>query len=134
MKKIKIYYNTLGHPSEMTQDGTKLYNRLHLRKNISATTFSLSKSQFNKWQFLINYETYDETKTKYNDNYKILNDIFYRYNRYDTNPLSDNNDNGQTKIKNSPVMHTSMSVGDIISINKTYYIVVNFGFKEIILK
>lgn len=132
MKKINIYYNSLGHPSEMDKDGVNLYDRIHLNKYNSVLQFSLDKNLFSKWWYLINSEDFDEKSIQYVDNYKILNNIFYRYNNYNTNPLSSNE--GQNKIKNSPVQHTSMSVGDIIQINKKYYIVSNFGFKEVIFK
>lgn len=76
-------------------------------------------------------------------------DVFSAFNHYDTNPLSSSNtsnkvcllDNGeavtgeqfQEAMKEGKVScgHTSMSVGDIVSVDGTVYLCQDFGWKTL---
>lgn len=58
-----------------------------------------------------------------------LNMLYSMFNDYEINPLSDEN-NGQNVIKSTHT-HTSMSVGDIIQLDKDFYIVAGAGFDKI---
>lgn len=57
--------------------------------------------------------------------------IYAKYNNYATNPYSSDNDAGQKTLKRLKVRHTSMSVGDMLKINKRFYVVANRGFKRV---
>jgi len=75
-------------------------------------------------------------------------DVFSAFNNYDTNPLSIANETNkvcfvkdklvtgkefQEAMKNKKVecMHTSMSVGDIVSVDGTAYLCQDFGWKKL---
>ncbi|AKI80520.1 hypothetical protein [Niemeyer virus] len=70
------------------------------------------------------HEYTDDIQTNYKD---ILELIFEKFNNTD-NPLT-SLDN-QKIIRNNK-LHTSMSVDDIVKIDKKYYIVDDIGFKSI---
>lgn len=78
-----------------------------------AIVYTLSKSQIKE----LNKSTYN-----------VLDAIFDMFNR-ESNPLS--TDAGQERIRTMNASHTSMSVGDIIKIRKTCYMVAGEGFKKL---
>lgn len=65
---------------------------------------------------------------KETDNKILANKIFFKFNS-DNNPLS--SDEYQRFIIENR-LHTSMSVGDIIEINKNKYVVLEIGFYKIL--
>jgi len=58
----------------------------------------------------------------------LLDKIFQLMNDYKTNPLS--SEEMQKWIRENKVRHTSMSVGDVIAIDDTFYVCANEGWKE----
>jgi hypothetical protein len=58
----------------------------------------------------------------------ILNNLYERFNT-SANPLS--TPDSQQMLRAENVRHTSMSMGDIIKINSSYFIVRSIGFKKL---
>jgi len=58
-----------------------------------------------------------------------LEKIFFKYNQYSINPLA--TPKGQSILKGKGIRHTSMSVGDVIRVEKQYYIVAGEGFSKL---
>ena len=58
----------------------------------------------------------------------LLENIFLMMNNYDENPLS--NSKMQKWLKENNISHTSMSPGDIVSIDGRYYICDVIGWKK----
>lgn len=67
-----------------------------------------------------------------------LETIWKKYQRYETNPLSAQNDGRpgkdyQPTIDGKGVGHTTMTIGDVIKIEDRYYIVADHGFLRLYL-
>lgn len=125
MTKAIIYYNRLPHP----------YLNKYWNKKYSDVHFSDKKTVTLKIGFFRHYWRKMPIKEEVNKLhlYDSLEKIFAKYNNYETNPYSAEN-NGQKIIKQKDVLHTSMMVGDVIKVEDDYYIVGSVGFKKLILK
>jgi hypothetical protein len=124
MRKATIYYNRLPHPME-NDYWNKKYNDVHFSEK---DTVTLKIGFFRHyWRKMPIKEEVDTLNLN-----ESLEKIFAKYNQYDKNPYSSEN-NGQHIIKEKDVLHTSMMVGDVIKV-KDYYIVASVGFKKLILR
>jgi len=136
MKAEILYYGkTLPHPGDLEkQYWGKKYLEIHHGKKES---ISLSRGFFQKhWRTLPIREEVDTDKPLMEE----LERLFAKYNQDHLNPYSNTEEHfnrgevspGQQKIRDLHV-HTSMSVGDVIKINNSHYIVAGTGFKKLFL-
>jgi len=63
------------------------------------------------------------------DKEAFLDAVFSDMNNYDLNPMS--NKEMQTWIRHNKVSHTSMSVGDVIALDDTFYVCDEIGWEEV---
>lgn len=119
--KAEIFYytNEIPHPAENKYWGS-IYKIIHYREEPSP--FSIKVGFFKRyWR-----------KLPVKEDIHSINDfelIFKKYNL--NNPYS--SVDGQRIIKEYKT-HTSMSIGDVIKVNNTYYMVSNLGFRKLIME
>lgn len=96
------------------------------------------------WSAEVTHDRRTVTEAEFKENYSLMftlpevvrsegdlsiaEEMFSVFNDYTRNPLSVEN-GGQTIVRESKTAHTSMSVGDIVVVGKTPYIVKNEGFE-----
>jgi hypothetical protein len=112
MKKIKIYYHCES-------------KKMSIEDRIEIQIFGKVTYDLMKKYHICVYE-YNDVCIYVTD--KHLNKIFKRFNDQKTNPLCFPESQNLLKRYKS---HTSMSIGDVISIDDVCYSVSQFGFKKI---
>lgn len=133
MKEAEIYYKkniltptpTEEHPNpeRYWEDNKRLYVALN----------NFGKGRGNDTQVTIREEWFKEgwakvkTEEVSSSRSKELERIWDKYQRYNTNPLSSEN-NGQDILDRKNVNHTTMSKGDVIKVEDRYYIAAGWGF------
>ena len=124
--KAEIYYIDMPHPT-MSRDARILWRELHTYDDSDEDV--VLKYSYVK-QFLTKLPK-KEIVTDEEFGNLDFDRIYAKYNNYATNPYSSDNDAGQKTLKRLKVRHTSMSVGDMLKINKRFYVVANRGFKRV---
>jgi len=141
--KVRVFYckNTSGMfgdhllvgedgnplPLNTPTSSTKIYDgqtgamRLHWVDNIP-TEVNFATDYALMWTERV--PTYNCTNTS------IAERTFAKFNDYERNPLSAEND-GQSIVSTSGTHHTSMSIGDIVVVGHLPYIVKNEGFEAL---
>lgn len=116
--EVEIYYYDNPHPSSSEQEVKDLW--FALRNENLADTLRMSKSFMRK-----HYKQVYDCGTTYLPSSDLLDIVYADFNCED-NPLTKKE--GQKKLKELGVRHTSMSVGDIIKYGDNYHIVAIDGF------
>jgi hypothetical protein len=141
MKEAEVYYKKhvltpestahaeakgYDNPEMKAEENNELYNKLTGRDR-NKTQVTIDPERFEEdWAFVSEEEVSSSSTAE-------LEDIWTKYNRYNVNPLSAEN-NGQHIIEDAGVNHTSMSIGDVIRVEDRYYIAARTGFLRLYLR
>ena len=127
MKQAEIYYVDLPHPSE-SKIADDMYFLIHGCNRDEIKLLPIKYSFFAKhWKKLPKKEQVTEEEVRD----KEFDRLFAKYNHYDTNPYSSDNDPGQKILKRLNLHHTSMSIGDMIKVGNKFFIVASIGWRQI---
>lgn len=125
MKPVYIFYAENPHPTENKEWGD-VYRKVHFVTEQDKIALPISYRR-KYWKKLPVDEEIDGNLPIESQ----LETLYLKYNNNNFNPLSSENDPGQTKLKEAGIRHTSMSVGDILRVECQDYIVSGRGFKKI---
>lgn len=115
--KVKIYYYArLDSMSENVWSDILVFGKV-------------TKKIMERWHVLI-YE-FEDIKDDDSTTDEYLDSVYSKFNSNDKNPLSIFNSPTRQKIIKELQTHTSMSIGDIVEVDGTMYVVNQFGFKKI---
>lgn len=132
MTDMKIYY-AIDYSPYSSPTMEKVYRYGRNMKGFEGDV-EMSKSFFQKEWRLVGKEAFESAPRDEAELRGEFERVFMKYNDYSRNPLSNENNIGQTIIKSKGIQHTSMSVGDIICVRDKCWMVANFGFKPVKFK
>jgi hypothetical protein len=125
----KIFYCSMTDPRDDEWWYQNVYKKVHHELD-DESPISIPSNKFTFYWKLMGTEVKKE-----DDSHHFLNELYALYNGHgsngEKNPLA--NPDGQAKIRALGVRHTSMSIGDVISIDGKYWIVAGIGFRELII-